>query len=227
MEQLRHTLRLNALALLSNRYELINSLTHGLGFALSLVGAGVMAASVWQAGDVWRICGCCLFMATMVAVYGASTLSHMAQTRRLKRLFRIWDQALIYLLIVGTYTPFALVYLRHDWLWWAHLSVMWTLALGGFLSKVLYNHRIDSISIWLYLVLGWLPIVSMAELAYVAPTAGLWWMIQGGLVYTLGTVFLMNDHRQFFFHAVWHVLVVIGSLCHFIGVFYYVASHVA
>jgi hemolysin III len=225
MDYLRHTLRLNALALLSNRYELLNSLTHGLGFALSLAGAGVMTASVWQAQDAWRTFGCCLFVATMVAVYGASTLSHMAQTRRLKRLFRVWDQALIYLLIVGTFTPFALVYLRTNWVWCALLGVMWTLALGGFISKIVYNHKVDRISIWLYLILGWLPILTVGSLIQAMPAPGLWWIIQGGIAYTLGTVFLMHDHRQFFFHAIWHVLVLLGSLCHFMGVFYYVATH--
>lgn len=223
MDYLRHTIRLNFLGLLANPYELVNGVTHGLGFVLSLIGAGLMAAAVWQGGDPWRIVGCCIFMAAMVGVYGASTLSHVTQTRRLKRLFREWDQALIYLLIVGTYTPFALVYLRHHWLWLAMLGVMWAAALGGFISKIVYKHRVDGISIWLHLVLGWMPIFSIAELFAAAPAGSLWWMVQGGVIYTLGTIFLMHDHRNFFFHGIWHVMVLLGSLCHFIGIFFYLA----
>jgi hemolysin III len=201
--------------------ELANTLTHGIGVVLSVAGAVVLIDRACSAGDAWRIAGCGIFAAALVAVYAASTLSHAAQPPW-RRMFRILDQGLIYLLIVGTFTPLALEYLRSGW-WWLLLALMWTIALGGFISKVFFTHRIDAVTIWSYVLLGWIPILPAARYVDLVPAAALWWVLIGGLCYTAGTVFLVLDYRRFHFHAIWHLFVMAGSLCHFSAIFLFVA----
>jgi hemolysin III len=138
-------------------------------------------------------------------------------------MFRILDQAIIFLLIVGTYTPFALAFLRTGW-WLGLLIAMWAVALIGFVSKVLYAHRVDSVSVAIYLALGWTPIIAGWPLTGLVPARALWWMLIGGLCYTLGAVFLLLDRRVEHFHAVWHLLVIAGSGWHFLAIYQYVAA---
>ena len=206
----------------SSAEELVHTLTHGFGLLLSVVGAVVLLLRVLTEGDVWRVAGCGIFAAALIAVYAASTLSHAVARPRLKRVFRILDQAFIYLLIVGTYTPLALEYLRDGWLW-LFLALMWVVALIGFVSKTLFSHRIDAVTIWTYVLLGWLPICLARTYVGIVPAAAMWWVLAGGLCYTFGTVFLVLDHRRLHFHAIWHVLVMAGSICHYCAVFLFVA----
>jgi hemolysin III len=172
--------------------------------------------------DPWRVAGCSVFALTLVAVYGASTLSHGIVEPWLKRFFRILDQGFIYLLIAGTYTPFALEYLRSGW-WWLVFALMWVVAVGGLISKILFSHRVDAVTTWTYLALGWIPIVFTPGYVNLVPTAALWWVAIGGLCYTIGTVFLVVDYRRLHFHGIWHVWVMAGSGCHYCAVFLFVA----
>lgn len=203
--------------------EVVNSLTHGFGLLLSLVGGWFLLGRVLEQPDVWRLVGCGIFALTLAAVYAASTLSHAVARPAWRRAFRILDQGLIYLLIVGTYTPFSLEYLRFGW-WWPLLILMWTAAFVGFVSKLLFRHRIDAVTVWSYVLLGWLPILPAWAYVSLIPWGALAWILAGGLCYTAGTVFLILDHRRWHFHAIWHLFVIAGSVCHYIGVFLYVAS---
>jgi hemolysin III len=202
--------------------EIVNSVTHGIGLVLSLAGSFCLLGQKSCQADGWRLAGCGVFSLALVAVYAASTLSHAVARPDWRRTFRILDQACIYLLIVGTYTPFALEYLRFGW-WWSFLCLMWIAALAGFVSKLLFLHRIDAVTIWSYVLLGWLPIIPAGIYVNIVPWGALTWIFVGGLCYTAGTVFLVSDHRPFHFHAIWHLFVLAGSLCHFCGVFLFVA----
>jgi hemolysin III len=202
--------------------EIVNSVTHGLGLMLSLAGSALLLSRVLSQPEACRLVGCGLFAAALVSVYAASTLSHAVSQPAWRRTFRILDQACIYLLIVGTYTPFALEYLRFGW-WWQFLLLMWAAAVVGFLSKLLFSHRIDSVTIWSYVSLGWLPIIPAWVYLDIVPWGALAWIFIGGLCYTAGTLFLVLDHRRFHFHGIWHLLVIAGSVCHFYAVFQFVA----
>lgn len=202
--------------------EIANSVTHGIGLILSLVASSILLSCVLSHPAPWRLVGCGVFAAALVAVYAASTLSHAVSQPDWRRAFRILDQACIYLLIVGTYTPFALEYLRFGW-WWLFLSLMWAAALVGFLSKLLFRHRIDAVTIWSYLLLGWVPIIPAWVYLNLVPWGALTWILAGGLCYTAGTVFLVLDHRRLHFHAIWHLFVMAGSVCHFCAVLVFVA----
>jgi hemolysin III len=205
---------------LSAEEELVNSVTHGLGFMLSLFGAAMMV-DAFGGGDSWRVAGCAIFVTSMIAVYAMSTLSHVFQTPRLRTLFRAIDQGTIYLLIAGTYTPFSLAYL-HSTPWWILLGAVWAVAIYGFVSKVLFCHRVENVSMWPCLVCGGLPFLAIPTLVSMLPLACLGWMMLGVVCYLAGLVFWMNDRRVKHFHAMWHMLVMAGSAAHFSGVLLFV-----
>ncbi len=200
--------------------EIANSITHGLGFVLSVLGAFLIADSIGSS-DGWRVLGCSVFVTSMIAVYAMSTLSHVFQSPRLRTLFRAIDQGTIYLLIAGTYTPFSLAYL-HTTPWWILLAAVWAVALYGFVSKVLFTHRVENVSMWPCILVGALPFLAVPTLLTMLPLGALWWMILGVACYTLGLVFWLNDRRVRHFHAVWHLLVMAGSAAHFSGILLFV-----
>ena len=129
---------------------------------------------------------------------------------------------MIFLLIAGTYTPVALTYLRGGG-WWVLHAAIWGNALFGFISKAAFAHRVQltQVSITLYVVLGWLPVLFTPLLIGVVPGRLLLWFLCGGLAYMAGTVFFIFDHRIRYFHAAWHLMVVVGSVCHFVGILLY------
>jgi hemolysin III len=207
----------------AERKELLNTLTHGFGLLLSIVAAVILLRTSLVFGDFWRVIGCGVFAAGLIAVYAASTLSHVVSHRRWKHWFRMLDQGLIYLLITASYTPFGLAFLRFG-PWWVFLGVMWIYAICGFISKVFLVHRINTATIWSYLLLGWMPIFPALMTLGLVPYPALGWLLAGGLCYTLGTVFLVLDVQRYHFHAIWHLWVIGGSACHFLGVLFFVAA---
>jgi hemolysin III len=202
--------------------EFANAITHGVGLALAVVGASLMVASAWRYGDVWRMLGCGIYVASLIAVYAMSTLSHGCWSPRWKARFRAWDQGFIYFLIAATYTPFALAYLRTG-AWWLLLAAIWAIALWGFVTKVVFAHRVEAVSVWPCFLLGWMPAVAVPSILELVPVTALWWMLAGGVCYTVGTIFLTLDEKVPHFHAVWHLLVIAGSACHFLAIFAFVA----
>lgn len=205
---------------LSAEEEIANTITHGLGFVLSVFGALVMADS-FSGADGRRVVGCAIFVTSMIAVYAMSTLSHIFQSPKLRSTFRAIDQGTIYLLIAGTYTPFSLTYL-HSTPWWILLGAVWTVAAYGFVSKVLFAHRVESVSMVPCLLCGALSFVAIPKLLTTLPVACLGWMMLGVACYLLGLAFWLNDRKVRHFHAVWHLLVMAGSAAHFSGVLLFI-----
>jgi hemolysin III len=197
--------------------EWVNAMTHGIGLVLAIIGALVMGATLWKEGDAWRMIGCSIFLASMIAVYAASTISHTVSHPRWKYVFRCVDQGVIYLLVVGTYTPFGLAYLRTG-PGWVLLVGLWIGAVIGFFAKVVFAHRVNDGSVWSYVVLGLLPTIVIPYLWHAVPAGTTIWMALGGACYLVGTFFLIYEARARHFHAVWHLLVIAGSTCHFLGI---------
>ena len=206
--------------------EIANSITHGIGLALALVGGVALVAFAARHGGARQIIGCSVFAATLVAVYTASTLSHVFQQPPARTLFRMLDQGCIYLLIAGTFTPLALVYLRGGW-WWLLMAAMWTTAILGFLSKVVWAHRVEAVSTALYVAMGWMPVVAAKPMIAAVPAGCLWLMALGGLCYTVGTLFLIFDRKALYLHAVWHILVIAGSAVHYYAILHYLVPATA
>ena len=177
----------------------------------------------------WRlILSCLVYLQAMFVVYTCSTLSHLFTTDFLEgkpqQQFRRLDQAFIYIMIVATYTPFSAAYLDGVW-WWSVLGLMWLIAIAGFVSKVFFSHRVNSVAIWIYLLLGWLPAISGMPWSDQMPSHAIWNIVLGGVVYSAGTIFLLNDRKCWYFHAIWHLFVIAGSLTHFIGIMKVLGEH--
>jgi hemolysin III len=196
-----------------SQQEVANSITHGLGLLLSIV-ASLFVAFTFAWPDYGMAFACGVYGLSLVIVYTVSTLSHAIQNESAKHHLRAWDQGVIYWLIAGTYTPFAWASLE-DTNRVLMLTSVWTFAILGFCSKVLGYHRINSFSSLSYVLLGWIPGMI---LVWTVPFECAIGMVAGGLAYTLGIVFLINDHRQWYFHALWHVAVIAGSACHFYAI---------
>lgn len=201
--------------------EIANGVTHAIGLAMSVAGGAVFLWHAHSLGDAWYLASSWIYIVSLVLVYAASTLSHVALEPSWKRFFYVVDQGVIYLLIAGSFTPFALVHLRSGW--WPGLWIaMWGGAFVGLISKVVLVHRINCITMWSYLLLGWCPTLAMGPMYEHLGAAGLGWVVLGGLCYTVGTFFLKFDERLPYGHAIWHVLVVVASTCHWWANYHYV-----
>lgn len=201
--------------------EVANSITHGLGFVLSLPAAAYIMQLALRTGDAWHIAGCAIYALTLMGVYLASTLSHVVNEPKWKHFFRQCDQGAIYLFIAGTFTPFAFNYVR-DGFWVLIPIAVWAIALAGCFSKLFLARRIHGVELPVFIMLGWLPGLSAPHVAHVIPLEVLWWMVGGGICYTAGTWFLKNDHRAWWMHSIWHLLVIAGSAMHFAAIVLYV-----
>jgi len=201
--------------------EIIHSVTHGIGAGLSVVGlAWLVVRAVWY-GNLYQIISFSIYGATLIILYLASTLYHGFQRRRVKQVFQIIDHAAIYLLIAGTYTPFLLVGLQGAW-GWTLLVIVWGLAILGVSFKVLFFNRFEKLSVLAYVLMGWLSVVMLKELVAHIPVGGLIWLGVGGVVYTVGVIFYALRKIPYM-HAVWHVFVLGGSICHYFAVLLYLA----
>lgn len=200
--------------------EIANTITHGFGLLLSIVGLIVLISLTWKNASVWHFTGCAIYGATQVILYAASTLYHGVQTPHLKRRFRQIDQIAIYLLIAGTYTPFMLVNLRG---FWGNLllTIVWALAIFGIVFKMVFAERYNSVTIGLYVAIGWAALIAIKPIFASVPVAGLVWIGAGGLAYMIGLIFFAW-HRLPFNHLIWHVFVLAGSGCFFLAVLNYV-----
>jgi len=172
-------------------------------------------------GDTAFLAGACVFAATVVLLYLASTLYHALPRGKAKRVFRIIEHSAIFLLIAGTYTPFTLGVLRGPW-GWTLIVLVWILALGGVLLNSIGGVRHPVLSMVLYLGMGWLMVVAVRPLWLRVPLPGLLWLLAGGLAYTAGTAFY-GAKRLRYGHFVWHLFVLAGTTCHFIAVRFYAA----
>ena len=197
-----------------------NVLTHGLGLLLSLGAVPALVLAAARHGETWHVVTCAIYGVTLVALYAASTLYHLAERPRARHTLRVADHACIYLLIAGTYTPFTLIMLRGPW-GWSLFAAVWALALVGIAFKVFWTGRYERVSTATYVGMGWIALAAARPMLERFPTGCLLWLLAGGLAYTVGVLFYLRDERPFL-HAVWHLFVLAGSACHYVAVMRYV-----
>lgn len=200
----------------SLKEEIANSITHGIGAGLSVAGLTLLVVLAAIYGDVWRIVSFSIFGSTLVILYLASTLYHSFQNPRVKRVLRVLDHASIYLLIAGSYTPFLLVSMRGVW-GWTMFGVVWGLALIGVTFKVFFIGRYEVLATAAYVLMGWLCVIAFKQMLVSVPPGGVTFLIIGGVVYTVGVIFYAW-HKLPYNHAIWHLFVLGGSICHFFAV---------
>jgi hemolysin III len=198
---------------------LANAITHGVGAVFALVGA-VYLIVVSTRGDAWLVVSCSIYGGTLILVYLCSTLYHSLVRTRARHVFHVLDHSAIYFLIAGTYTPFMLVSMRGR-VGWTLLGLVWALAIGGVIFKSLAVGRFPAASATVYLLMGWCIVFGLKPLLHAVSLHGMMWLAAGGLAYTLGILFFANDRLRYF-HALWHVFVMGGSVAHYFAVLLYV-----
>ncbi len=199
-----------------HREEIANAVTHGVGALASAAAGAVLVTLAIQSGTRMQMISALVFCCSMLLLYTASTLYHAIPSERAKRRLKVFDHCAIYMLIAGTYTPFALIGLRGTVGWWL-FGAAWGLAALGITFKLFFTGRFKLFSTLVYIGMGWMAIFAIQPMIVKIPLSALMWLLAGGLAYTGGTVFYHNEKLRYS-HAVWHLFVLAGSACHFIAV---------
>lgn len=210
-----------AVASYSFAEEVANAVTHGVAALLSIAALVVMLwYTVTRSGDTNAIVSASIFGSAMIILYTASTLYHAVPVGRLKQILQVFDHGAIYLMIAGSYTPFCLVSLKGP-VGWTLCAVVWCIALFGMIFQPLLMKRADWLNCILYLLLGWCVVLVIKPLIATLATTGLWLLVAGGIVYSVGVVFYLCEKIPFN-HAIWHLFVLAGTTLQFFSVLFYV-----
>jgi hemolysin III len=201
--------------------EIANSVSHGVGLLAAVAAAPVLIVDAVQRGGATAVLGASVFASTVGLLYLASVVYHALPPNRAKRVFQVLDQGAIFLLIAGTYTPFTLGVLHGAW-GWSLLGLVWSLALVGVVLKAISGVRYPKFSMSLYLAMGWVALIAVKPLWLLMPAEGLFWLLSGGIAYTVGVAFFAAE-RVRYSHFVWHLFVLAGTACHFVAVLLYAA----
>lgn len=199
-----------------HREEIANALTHGLGVVLAIGGGAVLITQAALHAGAREIVGVSVFVGALILLYTASTLYHLARRPDVKSRLKILDHCAIFLLIAGTYTPFTMAAMRGGW-GWSLFGVTWGLAVVGIGLKLFFTGRFAYLSTATYIGMGWLVVIAFVPLTQAVSPSALGWLLAGGVSYTAGTLFYHN-RRLPYSHAIWHLFVLGGSICHFTAV---------
>ena len=200
--------------------EFANTLTHGMGLLLSIIGLLLLIDTTLSTGDIWKVLTASVFGMSLITLYMASTCYHSCHSIERKHKFKVWDHCSIYLLIAGSYTPFTLITLEGT-LGWTLFCIIWGLALTGIAFKLLFVNRFNILFTCLYVLMGWLVVVAVEPMAAGLPSEALLLVFMGGIFYSVGVIFYIWE-RPRFNHAIWHLFVLGGSVCHYMAIYSYV-----
>ncbi len=204
----------------SKSEERLNIITHGIGLLLSVVGFPFLIIKAFDFEGFWKPASFIIYGLSMIILYAASTFYHAAKEAKLRRRLNIFDHAAIYVLIAGTYTPFTIIVLEGT-VGWVLFGLTWGFALTGIILKLFYTGRFDKLSTLMYILMGWQIIFAIKPLMKNFSGEGLYWLIAGGIFYTIGAV-LYSIKKLPYNHATFHVFVVLGSFSHFLSIYYYI-----
>lgn len=201
--------------------EMAHSLTHGFGFLLGLAGLVMLLGSASSSeGSLHHLVSAALYGTTIVVLYASSTLFHALPPGRAKRMAQSMDHAAIFLLIAGTYTPITLLTLDGS-TGYVLFGLEWLLAAVGVVHELTRGERGRRVQLALYIIMGWAVLFALGPLVEAMPSGGLALLLVGGLAYSVGVVFYLRQHRRWN-HTIWHLMVLAGSICHFLAVYWYV-----
>ena len=199
-----------------HREEIANAITHGIGALASAAAGAVLVTLATLNGTRLQLFSAIIFCTSLLLLYIASTLYHAIPSAAAKRRLKVCDHCAIYMLIAGTYTPFALIGLRGAVGWWL-FGMAWGLAAIGVTFKLFFTGRFKLFSTLVYIGMGWMAVFAIKPMLLKIPLSALVWLLAGGVAYTAGTLFYHNERLRYS-HAVWHLFVLAGSACHFIAV---------
>ncbi len=200
--------------------EIANAISHGLGFLLAVASLPILVTHMLAKGSAINVVAVCVFSGTMMLLYFVSTLFHALPEGRAKVHLNRLDHSAIYLFIAGSYTPFMLGALNGVW-GWSLFGVVWAAAAVGVTAKLLNRFKHPLLSTGLYVAMGWVAVIAAGPMMERVSTAGIVWLVVGGLSYTLGAVVFLLDNRVRYAHFVWHLFVLFGSTCHFFAVLWH------
>ncbi len=206
--------------------EIFNSVTHGIGTIFSIVALTLMIVFSALYGNAWQVVSVSIYGTSLIILYTMSTLYHAITNERAKKVLQIFDHSSIYLLIAGTYTPFCLVILREDsYKGWLVFAIIWTLAIFGIVMSSVFPRRFKVLNIASYIVMGWVIAFALPDMIKILANLNsincIYFLVAGGILYTLGVIFYAIKKVPYF-HSIWHIFVLLGSVCHFISIFAYV-----
>ena len=200
--------------------EIWHAVTHGIGFILSITALALLVAFATLGGSALDITAAAIYGASLIVMYGSSTLYHAISQQKIKRLFQKFDHSAIYFLIAGTYTPILLITIGGAW-GWTLFSLEWGIAIIGIALKFIYPDRFEALSLIAYVLMGWLIVIVFDMFKTNIDTVGFWLIVSGGIAYTSGIVFYLKDKISYF-HAIWHLFVLAGSILQFFAILLYV-----
>ena len=200
--------------------EIWNGITHGIGTGLAIAGLTTLVVLASIYGDGWHVVSFSIYGGTLVLLYLASTLYHSIQVPKVKQVLRVFDHAAIYLLIAGTYTPFLLVNMRGR-VGYTLLAIVWGIALVGIIFRSVFVGRFEVLTTIGYVAMGWLMVVAYDEMIAAIPPGGIALIVAGGITYTAGVIFYAWKKIPYN-HAIWHLFVIGGSVCHYFAMVYHV-----
>ena len=203
--------------------EIANAISHGLGFLLAIASLPILVVMAARHGTTLNIVAVSIFSVTMILLYLSSTLYHALPEGKVKDVLARIDHAAIYLFIAGSYTPFALGVLHGRW-GWTLFAAVWSMAAAGIAVKLMDRLKHPLWSTGLYVAMGWVALIAAAPLLERMSTAGILWLVAGGLSYTAGAVVFLLDSRLRYAHFVWHLLVLGGTTCHFFAALWHAAA---
>jgi hemolysin III len=203
--------------------EIANTITHGFGLILSIVGFVFLLVMVSVQGDAWNVASSVVYGLSLVILYAASTFYHGSTSPELKRKLQIVDHCCIYLLIAGTYTPFTLVVLRNT-IGQSLFAFVWLFAVFGISLKIFFGKKFPVLSVLSYLVMGWIAVFAVKPLFEALGFMPIALVVAGGAAYTIGVVFFAWESIKHH-HAIWHIFVLTGSVLHFLAIAIYVVPY--
>jgi len=200
--------------------EKINVISHFVGLLLSIAALALLVVKASLMGNVWHIVSFSVYGLSLIVLYLASTLYHNSKNPIKRAKLNIFDHAAIYVLIAGSYTPFTLVTLNGT-VGWVLFGLTWGAALAGVVFKIFFIGKFDKLSTVMYVLMGWMVVFAMKPLYENLSPQGLFWLIMGGVFYTVGAVFYTQNKLKFN-HAIFHIFVLLGSASHFVSIFFFV-----
>tara|TARA_B100002052_G_scaffold297520_1_gene328417 strand:+ start:631 stop:1263 length:633 start_codon:yes stop_codon:yes gene_type:complete len=204
-----------------NIEEILNYASHGIAAIASIFGIIVLIIN--SSKQEWSLFSAIVYGSSLIILYTSSTLYHMATNQKIKHIYRIIDHCSIFVLIAGTYTPVLLISISGSTGWWM-FGIQWSLVLIGFIFKLFYTGKYESISLLIYVIMGWMIVFKWNYLTSAISDSAFYLLLAGGIIYTIGIFFYLLDSKIKYFHFVWHLFVIIGSTLHYVMIFKYVIN---
>lgn len=202
--------------------EILNIVSHGIGALLSIPAFIILMVESSRNGNIFDLLIYLVYGLSLMILYFSSTLYHSVQKPKWRNPLNVWDHISIYLLIAGTYGPFLLIGMQGHTISWVIFIIVWTFALVGIILKIFFFGKYNILSAIAYVIMGWIAVTAINTMLITLPINAILWLFGGGIAYTLGAVIFMFDKKIPYNHAIFHVLVLLGSICHFYAIYAYI-----